>query len=96
MYSYIVRCYIVIASFRFSSIARRSLCVATGGARAILSGDLAYSPRPERGKMDFRYEVVRLWEIPLPICSRLMWAFCRWPCWESCHPELIWKPGWRQ
>jgi hypothetical protein len=26
------------------------------------NGDIAYAPRPGRGKMDFDYEVVRLWE----------------------------------
>ncbi len=34
-------------------------------AHSNLQGAVAYSPRPERGKMDFRYEVVRLWEIPV-------------------------------
>jgi hypothetical protein len=33
-------------------------------AHANLNGDLRYAPRPERGSMDFRYEVVRLWERP--------------------------------
>jgi hypothetical protein len=31
---------------------------------ANLSGSIVYAPRPERGKMDFRYEVIRLWERP--------------------------------
>ena len=29
-----------------------------------LSGSVQYAARPKRGKMDFGYEVVRLWEIP--------------------------------
>lgn len=29
------------------------------------SGTILYEPRPGRGKMDFRYEVVRLWERPV-------------------------------
>lgn len=29
-----------------------------------LDGEISYAPRPERGSMDFRYEVVRLWERP--------------------------------
>lgn len=33
-------------------------------AHANLDGKLCYAPRPERGKMDFGYEVVRLWERP--------------------------------
>jgi hypothetical protein len=31
-------------------------------AHANLHGRVAYAPRPDRGKMDFAYEVVRLWE----------------------------------
>ena len=31
---------------------------------ANLNGSVIYAPRPERGKMDFRYEVIRLWERP--------------------------------
>ena len=34
-------------------------------AHSNLRGAVTYSPRPDRGKMDFRYEVVRLWEIPI-------------------------------
>jgi predicted transposase YdaD len=34
-------------------------------AHANLSGTVAYAPRPGRGKMDYRYEVVRLWERPV-------------------------------
>jgi hypothetical protein len=30
-----------------------------------LNGGVAYAPRPERGKMDFQYEVIRLWERPV-------------------------------
>ncbi|MBM3994949.1 MAG: hypothetical protein FJ303_12475 [Planctomycetes bacterium] len=30
-----------------------------------LHGLVTYAPRPDRGKMDFRYEVVRLWERPV-------------------------------
>jgi hypothetical protein len=33
-------------------------------AHANLNGILHYAPRPERGSMNFRYEVVRLWERP--------------------------------
>jgi hypothetical protein len=33
-------------------------------AHANVSGVLGYAPRPERGRMDFSYEVVRLWERP--------------------------------
>ena len=33
-------------------------------AHANLSGSIVYAPRPERGKMDFGYEVIRLWERP--------------------------------
>ena len=33
-------------------------------AHANLSGAIGYAPRPGRGKMDFAYEVVRLWERP--------------------------------
>jgi hypothetical protein len=29
-----------------------------------MSGTIRYAPRPERGSMDFGYEVVRLWERP--------------------------------
>ena len=31
---------------------------------ANLNGTIAYAPRPERGKMEFAYELVRLWERP--------------------------------
>jgi hypothetical protein len=34
-------------------------------AHANLSGVIRYAPRPERGRMDFAYEVVRLWERPV-------------------------------
>ncbi len=33
-------------------------------AHANLNGEVRYSPRPERGSMNFSYEVVRLWERP--------------------------------
>lgn len=33
-------------------------------AHANLNGVISYAPRPERGKMEFSYEVVRLWERP--------------------------------
>ena len=33
-------------------------------AHANLSGSIVYAPRPERGKMKFDYEVIRLWERP--------------------------------
>jgi hypothetical protein len=33
-------------------------------AHSSLNGSIRYAPRPERGKMDFTYEVVRLWERP--------------------------------
>ncbi len=33
-------------------------------AHANMSGAIAYAARPGRGKMDFSYEVVRLWERP--------------------------------
>ena len=33
-------------------------------AHANLSGVIGYAPRPGRGKMDFGYEVVRLWQRP--------------------------------
>ena len=33
-------------------------------AHANTNGVIRYAPRPERGSMDFRYEVVRLWERP--------------------------------
>jgi hypothetical protein len=33
-------------------------------AHSNMSGAIAYAPRPGRGKMDFGYEVVRLWERP--------------------------------
>jgi len=33
-------------------------------AHANLTGAVAYSARPNRGKMDFRYEVIRLWDMP--------------------------------
>ncbi len=33
-------------------------------AHANLNGEIRYAPRPERGSMDFTYEVVRLWERP--------------------------------
>ena len=34
----------------------------TEAAHANLNGAIGYAPRPGRGKMDFSYEVVRLWE----------------------------------
>jgi hypothetical protein len=34
-------------------------------AHSNLDGTVAYAPRPGRGKMDFQYEVVRLWERPV-------------------------------
>jgi hypothetical protein len=34
-------------------------------AHANLQGAVAYSPRPGRGKMDYGYEVARLWERPV-------------------------------
>ncbi len=37
----------------------------TKAAHAKLNGTVAYAPRPTRGKMDFGYEVVRLWERPV-------------------------------
>lgn len=33
-------------------------------AHANLNGVIHYAPRPQRGNMDFRYEIVRLWERP--------------------------------
>src|SRR5205823_9969156 len=33
-------------------------------AHANLSGAIGYAPRPGRGKMDFSYEIIRLWERP--------------------------------
>jgi hypothetical protein len=33
-------------------------------AHANLNGTVQYAPRPGRGKMDFGYEVVRLWQQP--------------------------------
>jgi hypothetical protein len=33
-------------------------------AHANLNGGIDYAPRPGRGKMEYRYEVVRLWERP--------------------------------
>jgi hypothetical protein len=33
-------------------------------AHANLNGVVAYAPRPRQGKMDFQYELVRLWERP--------------------------------
>lgn len=30
-----------------------------------LNGTVVYAPRPDRGKMDFGYEVIRLWDIPV-------------------------------
>jgi hypothetical protein len=33
-------------------------------AHTNLSGVISYAPRPERGRMDFSYEIVRLWERP--------------------------------
>jgi hypothetical protein len=33
-------------------------------AHANMNGLLCYAPRPERGKMEFSYEVIRLWERP--------------------------------
>ncbi len=33
-------------------------------AHSNLDGSLSYAPRPGRGKMEFEYEVVRLWERP--------------------------------
>jgi hypothetical protein len=33
-------------------------------AHANLSGEISYAPRPGRGRMDFSYEVIRLWERP--------------------------------
>src|SRR5262249_46815890 len=33
-------------------------------AHANLNGVIGYAPRPGRGKMDFSYEVIRLWERP--------------------------------
>jgi hypothetical protein len=33
-------------------------------AHSLLNGSVAYAARPGRGKMDFGYEVVRLWERP--------------------------------
>jgi hypothetical protein len=33
-------------------------------AHANVNGAIRYAPRPERGNMDFSYEVVRLWERP--------------------------------
>ena len=29
-----------------------------------ITGRLAYTGQPRRGKLDFRYEVIRIWEIP--------------------------------
>jgi hypothetical protein len=34
-------------------------------AHANLNGTVAYTARPGRGKMDFGYEVIRLWRIPV-------------------------------
>ena len=34
-------------------------------AHANLNGVVRYAPRPGRGRMDFAYEVVRLWERPV-------------------------------
>ncbi len=34
-------------------------------AHATLNGTVAYTARPGRGKMDFGYEVVPLWDIPV-------------------------------
>lgn len=34
-------------------------------AHANLNGTLAYTARPGRGKMEFGYEVIRLWDIPV-------------------------------
>jgi hypothetical protein len=33
-------------------------------AHSNMTGTIRYAPRPERGRMDFAYEVVRLWERP--------------------------------
>jgi hypothetical protein len=33
-------------------------------AHANMDGSIAYAPRPGRGKMDFSYDVIRLWERP--------------------------------
>ncbi len=30
-----------------------------------LNGRIHYAPRPKRGKMEFKYETVRLWEVPV-------------------------------
>jgi len=33
-------------------------------SHANLTGAVGYAPRPEHGRMDFKYEIVRLWELP--------------------------------
>lgn len=33
-------------------------------AHSKLTGSVGYAPRPEHGRMDFKYEIVRLWELP--------------------------------
>lgn len=35
-----------------------------GAAHSNVNGVVRYAPRPERGRMEFSYELVRLWEIP--------------------------------
>ncbi len=42
-----------------------SSCCAPQAAHANLNGGVAYAPRPGRGKRDFQFEVVRLWERPV-------------------------------
>ena len=34
-------------------------------AHSSLSGVVRYAPRPERGRMEFSYEIVRLWDAPV-------------------------------
>lgn len=46
---------------------------------ANLSGRVSYSGRPDRGRMAFEYEVIRLWERPADVLVSGPWARHRWP-----------------
>jgi hypothetical protein len=51
-----------------------------------VTGQVGYAARPGRGRMEFGYEVVRLWEWPSEKLLTGPLGTCRWPCWGSCTP----------
>lgn len=50
-----------------------------------LNGAVDYAARPGRGKMDFDYEVIRLWERPVEVLTSTR---CLWRLWASFCPDL--------